>query len=146
MKDIAIKLLRSKPFRFLMTAGIATMVDVTVYFIVFNFILQKTNIEFGETIVGAPTISLLCSFNCGLITNFLLTKNFVFNQSDLKSSVQFGRFVLVAIAVFFSNYYLMNFLIKGLGWYPTLSRGFSAITIGVLSFLSHKTFSFKTKV
>jgi putative flippase GtrA len=145
MKELYQKLYHSKPFRYLATAGIATVVDVSVYFVMFNYIIKKTNLEIGELIIGAPTLSLILSFTCGLMTNFFLTKNFVFDNSDLKSSSQFIRFVVVAIAVFISNYYLMNFLIKVMDWYPTLSRGFSAISIGVLSFLTHKTFSFRTK-
>lgn len=145
MKALAIRLYQSRPFRYLVTAGIATVVDVVVYFLVFNYLLRKANIDISSIVVGAPTASLIISFSCGLVTNFLLTKNFVFSNSDLKSSVQFGRFVIVAIAVFISNYYFMNFLIKVLDWYPTIARGFSAITIGVLSFITHKAFSFRIK-
>ncbi len=146
MKELTRKLYYSKPFRFLITAGVATVVDVCIYFVMFNFILAKNNITAGSYVIGAPTLSLMISFSCGLVTNFMLTKTFVFKSSDLKSSSQFGRYVMVAVLVFISNYYLMNFLIKVLEWYPTIARGFSAISIGVLSFLTHKSFSFKSKV
>lgn len=143
MRALAIRLFNSKAVRFLFTAGAATVVDVAVYFIFFNFILVKADLLlFGKTL-SAPSVSLVISFSCGLITNFFLTKNFVFKGSDLRSGVQFGRFVLVAIGVFFLNYYFMNTLINVFGWFPTIARGFSAITIGVLSFMMHKMFSFR---
>jgi putative flippase GtrA len=145
MKEIILKLYNSKAVRYLITAGVATVVDVAVYFIVFNFLFRKIDLHIGGVVIGAPSASLALSFSCGLFTNFMLTRNFVFKESEVKSSVQFGRFVLVAVAVFFSNYYLMNFLIKVLDWYPTIARGFSAVTIGVLSFMTHKAFSFKIK-
>jgi putative flippase GtrA len=145
MKALAIKLYNSKAIRYLITAGVATVVDVIVYFSVFNFLFHKEDLHIAALTIGAPSASLVFSFACGLFTNFMLTRHFVFTTSELKSSVQFGRFVLVAVAVFISNYYLMNFLIKVLDWYPTIARGFSAVTIGVLSFITHKAFSFKIK-
>jgi putative flippase GtrA len=39
----------------------------------------------------------------------------------------------------------MTFLIRELNWYPTLARTFSACSIGILSFLIHKSFSFKIR-
>jgi putative flippase GtrA len=145
MRDLAIRLFNSKAVRYLFTAGTATIVDVSIYFLAYNYLFHKANLELFNIIIGAPSLALAVSFSCGLITNFTLTKVFVFNGSNLKSSSQFGRYALVAILVFISNYYLMNFLIKVLGWYPTLSRGFSAISIGVLSFMTHKTFTFRIK-
>lgn len=145
MKAIALKLFRSKAVRYLFTAGVATVVDVAIYFVVFNFILEKNDITSPWIVIGAPTFSLCVSFSCGMTTNFLLTRFFVFSGSDLKSGSQFFRYAMVAIAVLISNYYLMSLLIKGLHWYPTIARGFSAISIGVLSYLTHKTFSFRIK-
>jgi len=47
------------------------------------------------------------------------------------------------MVVLVANYFFMYFLINVLGWYPTLSRAVSAITIGVFSFVAHRVFSFK---
>ena len=67
----------------------------------------------------------------------------MFKDSDLKTYHQFLRFVLVALLVLGLNYLLMNFLIRELHWYPTIARAVSAIGIGGLSFVVHKTFSFR---
>jgi putative flippase GtrA len=67
----------------------------------------------------------------------------VFTNSDLKTWHQFLRFVLVALGVLALNYGVMTFLIKHFEWYPTIARAVSAISIGALSFMVHKTFSFR---
>jgi putative flippase GtrA len=138
------KVLRLKVVRYFFAAATATLVDVWVYFIAFNYIYDKQNINFfGIYTFAAPTASLILSYTCGLITNFLITKFLVFTNSDLKTWHQFLRFVLVALGVLALNYGVMTFLIKHFEWYPTIARAVSAISIGALSFMVHKTFSFR---
>jgi putative flippase GtrA len=43
------------------------------------------------------------------------------------------------------NYLFMKFLVQVLEWYPTISRVISALSIGVMSYLFHKNYSFKGK-
>lgn len=138
------KLLNSKVFRYFISAGIATLVDITVYYIAFNYIYQKQDINLGSFfVITAPTASLMLSYTIGLLTNFFITKSLVFKESDLETHKQLFRYILVALVVLALNYLLMRFLIRQLEWYPTISRAFSAITIGLLSFIVHKSFSFK---
>ena len=136
--------IRSKVFRYFISAGVATLVDISVYFIAFNYIYQKEDIHlFKSFIVTAPTAALMLSYTAGLITNFLITKFLVFHESDLEAHKQLFRYILVAMVVLCLNYVLMRYLIRSLEWYPTLARTFSAISIGMLSFIIHKTFSFR---
>lgn len=130
--------------RYFFAAASATVVDVLVFWVVFNKILHQQNHDlFGMMVLKAPTLALICGFSCGLITNFTITKFFVFNQSEAKTRWQLARFVLVAIIVLICNYYFMWFLTAQLHWYATISRAVSAVTIGIFSFTAHKFFSFK---
>jgi len=139
-------ILDSKVFRYFISAGIATWVDITVYFLAYNYIYQKADIDlFGVLTVSAPTASLCLSYTMGLLTNFLITKFLVFKDSDLETYKQLFRYLMVAMLVLMLNYFLMNFLIKQLEWFPTIARAISALTIGIVSFSIHKAFSFKVK-
>jgi len=139
------KILQLKIVRYGMAAAIATAVDVTVYFIAFNYIFKKQDVHLLPILVlGAPTVSLILSYSCGLITNFSISKYFVFTESDLRGHHQLMRYVMVAILILFLNYGFMSFLIKTLEWFPTIARAVSAVTVGFLSFVIHKSFSFKT--
>jgi putative flippase GtrA len=130
--------------RYFFAAASATVVDVFVFWLVFNKILHQQNHDLlGIMVLKAPTLSLICGFSCGLLTNFTITKFFVFNQSEAKTRWQLFRFVLVAMIVLVCNYYFMWFLTAQLHWYATISRAVSAVTIGIFSFTAHKFFSFK---
>ena len=143
-KATIVEFYRNKVLRYFFAAGFATVVDVFIYFVMLHFVLKKQDFALAAGyVVGAPSISLIVSYSCGLVTNFTITKYFVFAESELRSRTQFGRFVLVAAVVLVANYFFMNFLIKVVGIFPTPSRAISALTIGVFSFLAHKVFSFK---
>lgn len=138
-------LLQSKIFRYFISAGVATTVDVLVYFLAFNYLYAKQDIDLiGVYTVSAATASLMLSYTIGLLTNFTITKFLVFRESELETHKQLFRYVLVALLVLVANYFLMRVLIRQLEWYPTLARAFSALIIGVMSFLIHKSFSFKS--
>lgn len=130
--------------RYFFAAATATVVDVFVFWFVFNKVLHQNNHDLlGMMVLKAPTLSLICGFSCGLITNFTITKFFVFNQSEAKTRWQLLRFIMVAVVVLVCNYYFMWFLTAQLKWYATISRAVSAVTVGIFSFTAHKFFSFK---
>jgi len=144
LKATIVAFYHNKVLRYFFAAGFATVVDVFIYFLMLHYVLEKQDFELAVGyVVGAPSISLIVSYSCGLVTNFTITKYFVFAESELRGRTQFGRFVLVAAIVLVANYFFMNFLIKVVGIYPTPSRAMSALSIGIFSFLAHKLFSFK---
>src|SRR5689334_17932977 len=131
MKSFFRQLFQSKVFRYFLSAGLATWVDIMVYFLAYNYIYRKLDFDlFGIITISAPTASLILSYTAGLITNFTVTKFLVFHESDLETHKQLFRYVLVAIVVLCLNYVLMSFLIRQWHWYPTIARAFSAISIG----------------
>jgi putative flippase GtrA len=146
MMDLIKSLLGNKVIRYFFSAGTATVVDVGIYFTTYNYILKKTDIPFmGPIVLTAPMLSLVISYSCGLFTNFTITRALVFSDSDLRGRHQLFRFVQVALLVLFLNYLFMKFLVQGLEWFPTISRIISALTIGVLSYVFHKHYSFGKK-
>lgn len=138
------KIFHSKVFRYFISAGIATVVDISVFYLSFTYLFKKQPFHFTSQLAfAAPTLSLVMSTTCGVFTNFLITKTFVFHESTLKTHKQVFRYVVVAMFVLGLNYMLMTFLINQLAWFPTIARTFAALSIGVLSFLIHKYFSFR---
>lgn len=139
-----LEFLQSRVFKYFIAAGVATVVDVSLYYLCFNYAFDKLPVTlFGSFVLKATTASLVISYSCGLVTNFSISKYLVFTDSEMKTTSAFSRFVLVALFVLMLNYLFMNFLIHQLEWYPTFARAVSALSIGVLSFLFHKFFTFK---
>ncbi|UKJ06057.1 GtrA family protein [Solitalea lacus] len=139
------KLLENNVFRFLISGGTSTAVDIVVYFIVFNFILYKQPVEFLGSIVSGHTAALCISFSAGFITNFFISKYFVFSNSNLQTRIQLFRYLIVASVNFGANYFLLKFFVEFLNWYPTPSRALAAMIVAVMSFLLGKYFAFKVK-
>lgn len=140
------KAMEHKGVRYIISGGTATGVDVVSFFIMFNYILNKENLHLGHMQVGAHIASLCVSFTLGLITNFLITKYFVFNESNIRGREQFVRYILVAAITFVGNYFMMKLLVDVFVIWPTLARLIAVGTIAILSYRLHKVFTFKVKL
>lgn len=135
-----------KGVRYLISGGTATGVDVVSFFIILNYILHQNNITIGHMEVGAHIVALCISFSLGLSTNFLITKYFVFSESNIRGREQFLRYVMVAAITFVGNYFMMKLLVDVFQLWPTMARLIAVGTIAVLSYRLHKVFTFKVKL
>jgi putative flippase GtrA len=139
------KFFDNKVLRFFFSAGIATLVDVIIYFFIFSYVLDKEGVRLLGFRITAHEFSLLISYSCGVTINFLLNKYAVFTESNLKGRKQFFRFALIAGIGFFANYVLLRFFVEICAFLPTLSRVFSALSLGIASFYIHRLYTFKIK-
>jgi putative flippase GtrA len=136
------KLVKNQVFRFVLSAGMGFLVDVSAFYLFYhNLLVQHTYQIFYHTVRNS-TLSLAISFFMGVLVNFLITKFLVFNESQTKSSKQFIRFALVAIIGFFANLAVVKFLIQTFGIYPPVARIMAALSLFFASYFIHKVFSF----
>ncbi|MFN3927333.1 MAG: GtrA family protein [Pseudanabaenaceae cyanobacterium] len=118
---------------YLLTGGIATVVDVLVF-----FLLLQQNLS--------STIALGISYFCGITTNFLLSRKYVFGVYWGNSLLQYLVFASVALNSLFANLGIMQLLINEFEWPPVSARVFSAACVALLSFIGHKLYSFSQPV
>jgi putative flippase GtrA len=136
------KLLDNQIIRFVFSAGLGFLVDITAfYFFYHNFLVQKTYNIFTLTVRNS-TLSLALSFFMGVVVNFLVTRYFVFSQSESSPYKQFFRFVLVATIGFFANLVILKMLVQDLQMYPPVARPLAALSLFFASYFIHKLFSF----
>ncbi len=140
------KAYRSKIVRYIISGGSATVVDITSYYISYNFVLQKQALVMGNAIIGAHIAALCISYTLGLITNFMITKYFVFNESNIRGREQFIRYLASSVLIFVANYFMMKLLVEVVMLWPTFARILSAGIIAFLSFRLHKVFTFKVRL
>jgi putative flippase GtrA len=157
MRELINQVYHNKYFRYFLSGGLATAVDIGSYFIIFNFIISKENIPltflndtalavFSEVIITGHVFSLVCSFSLGFITNFVISRYFVFHESrDTKKRVQLVRYFLVNVIVFLGNYGMLKLLVEVFDVWATPARVISAGTIAFLSFNLHKIYTFKSQ-
>ncbi len=137
------KITSNNVVRFFLSAGVATLVDVIVYFITINYFIKESRVQIGNYSASDHNFALCISYSFGVVVNFLLTKYAVFNESELGGVKQFRRFALIAFLGFFANYGLLRLFVEVFGFYPTPSRIIAALSLGVASYYVHKLFTFK---
>jgi putative flippase GtrA len=139
------KLVQNKVVRFFLSAGVGFIVDATIYFLIYNYFFHKKDLLIAGIHFTGDVTSLVVSFTCGVITNFLITKFLVFTESDLAAYRQFLRFAVVAVVGFFANLLVLKLLVNYFNFYPPLARVTAALTLGIASYFIHRAFSFNIK-
>jgi len=136
------KLLNNQVIRFVLSAGMGFLVDISAFSLFYhNLFTQKTYSILSFTIRNY-TLSFSISFFLGVLTNFLITRYFVFSESKLPPYKQFFRFVSVAIIGYFANLGVLELFIQLLHMNPLVARPAAALSLFFASFFVHKFFSF----
>lgn len=131
-------------FRYAVCGGSNTLLDIALFYISFNFILNKQILDLGFISLKPYNAALVMAFCISFPVGFLLNKYIVFNSSYLKSHVQLFRYVLIVLANLFLNYAIINVLVQYMHFYPTIAKVFATVIIVAFSYLSQKHFTFKT--
>jgi putative flippase GtrA len=139
------KLLKNELVRFFLSAGVGFVVDAIVYYWIYNDVFHHKKFTYNTLSITGDVISLMISYSCNVICNFLLTKYFVFSHSRLTLNQQFVRFAVVAFIGFFANLLLLRLFVKYFKLFPPLARIIAALSLGIASYFVHKLFSFNIK-
>lgn len=130
-------------FRYAVCGGSNTVLDILLYYISYNFILQKQVLDLGLIAFKPHIAALFMAFCISFPVGFLLSKYIVFNTSFLRGRVQLFRYMLVVAVNLLLNYSFLKILVEYMQFYPTVARIFATFFIVTFSFLSQKHFTFK---
>jgi putative flippase GtrA len=128
--------------RFILSAGIGFLVDISSFYLFYHNLLSQRRYTIGSLVVRNSTLSLAISFFLGVVVNFIVTKYFVFSESKTSPFKQFFRFVSVAIIGFFANLAVIDVFIHFFNMYPPIARPLAALSLFFASYFVHKFFSF----
>lgn len=131
-------------FRYAACGGTNTVFDLFLFFIIYNFILQKQNVDLSFVVVSPHIASFLLAFLISFPTGFYLNKTIVFQESYLRGRVQLFRYFLTVCMSLFLNYIFLKLFVEQLHIYPTISKFITTFFVVGVSFVSQKYFSFKT--
>lgn len=123
-----------KFFRYAFVGGIAFVVDY-LFFVIVSLVMPDTKLS----VILATT----AGFIMGLITNFILSKKFVFTENAVikNSAVEFGAYTVIGIIGYFLNIVLMILFIKIINKY-TAKIIVSAIVL-IYNYLARKILLYK---
>jgi putative flippase GtrA len=132
-------------FLYAFCGGANTVLDIFLYYITFNFILQKQIVELGFIAISAHIASFFIVFPITFSTGFLMAKYITFSQSLLRGRIQLFRyFVTVAVCIIL-NYIFLKIFVDFFGIYPTISKILTTVLVTIYSYFSQKYFTFKMK-
>lgn len=129
-------------FRYLASGGGGFLLDIIVYFVSFNYILQKQDVTIGDLVISAPIFALIISFCIVNPYSFLMSKFIVFQESNLKGRIQMFRYIVIIVINVFLNYALMKILVELLHIFPTVSRIITAVAVAIFSYFINQKFTF----
>ena len=131
-------------FRYAACGGTNTAFDLFLFFIFYNFILQKQDVDLRVLTVSPHIASFLLAFFISFPTGFYLNKTIVFQESYLRGRVQLFRYFLTVCMSLFLNYVFLKFFVEKMHFYPTISKFITTFFVVGVSFVSQKYFSFRT--
>src|SRR5690554_707015 len=132
-----------KTYRYAACGGGNLVFDILLYFIFYNFIFAKQNLDLYFVVLSPHIASLFVVFPITFTTGFLLNKYITFEDSNLPCKVQFFRYFLVGMGALILGYVSMKFFVDLLGFYPTPSKLLTAIITVGYSYILQNKFSFK---
>lgn len=119
--------------------------DLFLFFIIYNFIIQKQFVNLGFVVISPHIASFLITFPITLITGFLLQKYVTFTNSNIRGRKQLIRYTSVVGINFLINYFGLKLLVDVLKFYPTPSRMIIMVVTVMVSYLLQKNFTFANK-
>lgn len=135
----------SQTFRYGLCGGGNTVLDISLYFLVYNYILKKRILNLSILAISPHIAAFLIVFPITFFTGFWLSKNITFTQSPLQSKTQLLRYGLTVIGCIFLNYILLKIFVESCKFYPTVAKLFTTFIVIIYSYFTQKYFTFKEK-
>lgn len=131
-------------FRYAATGGFNTVFDIFLYFICYNFILDKKIIDLQIVSISPHIAAFLIVFPITFMTGFLFAKYITFTSSDIRGRIQLMRYVISVSGSIFLNYVFLKILVEFGGLWPTLSKIITTAIVVIYSYFVQKFYTFKT--
>jgi putative flippase GtrA len=130
-------------FKYAATGGMNTVLDIFLYFISYNFILDKQMVDLGFYTISPHIAAFFMSFTITFPIGFILAKYISFPGSYLKKRIQLIRYGLSVCGSIALNYIFLKLFVEQLHWYPTVSKVATTIIVILFSYTAQKYFTFR---
>lgn len=131
-------------FRYAACGGANTIFDIFLFFLSYNFILERQVLDLHFVILSPHIAAFLMAFLISFPVGFLLMRYIVFQESQLKGRIQFFRYFTTVTVSLFLNYVFLKFFVEQIGLFPTVAKIITTFFVVAFSYFSQKHFSFKT--
>jgi putative flippase GtrA len=139
------KLMPKQTYRYAACGGFNTVLDIGLFFIAYNYILEKSTVQVGDFVISGHIASFMMSFFITFPTGFYLSRYVVFQETSVTKREQLGKYFLVVFGCILLNYIFLKIFVDSFGWYPTPSKMLTTVFVVMFSYFSQKNFTFKAK-
>ncbi|HEX6915013.1 MAG TPA: GtrA family protein [Chitinophagaceae bacterium] len=139
------RLMPLQTFRYAACGGGNTLLNIFLFFIFHNYVLQKRVVSLGFYALKPYTAAFLMAFMVTFPIGFYLSMYVVFPGATLRRRIQLFRYFLVVIACIVLNYSFLKMFVEVFGWYPTPSLMITAVIVVAFSYFTQRHFSFSRK-
>jgi len=133
-------------FKYAATGGANTALDIFLYFIFYNFVLNKEIVDLGFYAISPHIAAFIMSFIITFPIGFLLAKFISFPGSFLRKRIQLLRYGITVTGSVVLNYIFLKLFVESFGWYPTPSKIVTTLIVILFSYTAQKYFTFKVDV
>ena len=137
------RLMPIQTFRYAFNGGLNTSLDIFLYFICYNYVLNKHDVFIGLTTISSHIASFLFVFPITFTTGFLLSKYITFTESSLHGKVQLVRYLMIVAICILLNYLFLKLFVEYCGIFPTPSRIITTFFVVIFSYIAQKHYTFK---
>ena len=140
------RLMPLQTFRYAACGSFNTALDILIFFISYNFILEKQVVHVASFAISPHIAAFLSAFCITFPVGFYLSRYVVFSESNLRGRVQLTRYFLLVLACIGLNYMFLKLFVEQFHIYPTVSKILTTFIVVGFSYFTQKHFTFKTRV
>ncbi|WDF67413.1 GtrA family protein [Sphingobacterium oryzagri] len=146
-KFVDLKFFDFQKFKYLLLGCSNVGLSWLLYFLCYNFVVQKQNVNIFLITISPHIFSFIASFIITFFTGFFLNYHFVFQkeQGDKRLKRKLLKYFLSTMGSFLINYLLLKLFVEQLGWYPTPSQMLATCIVTVYSYLAQQKFTFAVR-
>lgn len=130
-------------FRYGVTGGANLVFDWIMYFLIFNYVLQKQMLDLGFVTMGSHIATFAIKFPVVFFSGFLLQKYVTFTLSELRGHVQLYRYLIVVVINLFVNYAGLKLLVEVFNIYPSISNIIVSTFTVFISYVFQNHYTFR---
>jgi putative flippase GtrA len=137
------KIMPLQTFRYAACGGFNMALDITLFFISYNYILDKEVVHLSFIAISPHIAANLLSFCVTFPVGFYLSRYVVFQETSVRKRAQLRKYFIVVLGCFFLNYAFLKLFVDVFLWYPTPSKMLTTVFVVAFSYFTQKNYTFK---
>lgn len=129
-------------FYYAICGGFNMILDMITYALIYNFVLEKHNINIFDFVISSEIASFLLTFPIIFSSGLWLARNITFTNSVNSDRSQGLRYLTVAISNILIKYFGLKLLVYLLVW-PSFANAVMTVITVIFSYLMQKYYTFK---